>query len=190
MKCRNCGKENKAGRKYCKKCGALVKPVCPDCGFDNEEDAIFCGGCGRDLRQKTKPPVHTEKEISSVSEIQETGKPKLDMSRLLQIDEEKKTEKLNKDKKNDKLAEKPKEKQKEEKSDKMKMTQDSIEQLFEEKEKQEGELIQKETKVEAKPEEEQASRFVDKNSPSAFDSPITQSELDRLVEEYEKKHSR
>ena len=49
MRCPGCGAENEAARRFCRGCGAPMRPVCGACGFANEADDRFCGGCGRPL---------------------------------------------------------------------------------------------------------------------------------------------
>jgi class 3 adenylate cyclase/tetratricopeptide (TPR) repeat protein len=47
MRCAQCDLENRKGRKFCAKCGAVLGWACPDCGFANSSGEAFCGGCGR-----------------------------------------------------------------------------------------------------------------------------------------------
>lgn len=49
MACLACGAENRAGRRFCAKCGAPLPVACASCGFANEPRDAFCGGCGADL---------------------------------------------------------------------------------------------------------------------------------------------
>jgi len=44
--CSNCGTENKAGRKFCIKCGTGLVLTCSTCGSPLEPEALFCGECG------------------------------------------------------------------------------------------------------------------------------------------------
>ena len=46
MVCSNCGTENKAGRKFCIRCGSGLVLTCTSCGSPLERDARFCGECG------------------------------------------------------------------------------------------------------------------------------------------------
>lgn len=55
MKCIRCGHENKEGRKFCVRCGALTAGVCPKCGAETEEGAGFCGECGAGLAAGPAP---------------------------------------------------------------------------------------------------------------------------------------
>ncbi|MGH7124830.1 MAG: zinc-ribbon domain-containing protein, partial [Stellaceae bacterium] len=49
MICTKCGTENRAGRKFCLKCGTTLANGCPNCGAQNESEADFCGNCGSAL---------------------------------------------------------------------------------------------------------------------------------------------
>jgi class 3 adenylate cyclase/tetratricopeptide (TPR) repeat protein len=49
MQCRQCQAENRAGRRFCTKCGAPLAAPCPACGFTNESGDVFCGECGAAL---------------------------------------------------------------------------------------------------------------------------------------------
>ena len=49
MTCVGCGTDNRAGRRFCSRCGAPLALACPACGFTNEPGDDFCGGCGRSL---------------------------------------------------------------------------------------------------------------------------------------------
>ena len=49
MRCPQCDLDNRAGRKFCAKCGAELGWDCPDCGFANSPGEGFCGGCGRSV---------------------------------------------------------------------------------------------------------------------------------------------
>jgi len=44
--CSSCGAENKAGRKFCIKCGTGLALTCASCGSPLEPGALFCGECG------------------------------------------------------------------------------------------------------------------------------------------------
>ncbi len=46
MICSSCGTENKAGRKFCIRCGNGLVLTCGTCGSPLEPDASFCGECG------------------------------------------------------------------------------------------------------------------------------------------------
>src|ERR671930_1120033 len=49
MTCPACGAENKAGRKFCSRCGAALARACPACGAANDPEASFGGGWGTAL---------------------------------------------------------------------------------------------------------------------------------------------
>ena len=57
MKCTKCGNSNTDDAKFCSKCGAALKPVCPTCGNEVENDDRFCKKCGTELipPQKKSP---------------------------------------------------------------------------------------------------------------------------------------
>jgi len=52
MSCRGCGTENRAGRRFCSQCGALLEVACPACGAANEPGDKFCGECGSTLTEQ------------------------------------------------------------------------------------------------------------------------------------------
>jgi class 3 adenylate cyclase/tetratricopeptide (TPR) repeat protein len=71
--CGSCGRENRAGRKFCVGCGLplAVELKCPSCGAPYEPDESFCGECGTALVAATAaaPPVETvvaERRLVSV----------------------------------------------------------------------------------------------------------------------------
>jgi len=49
MQCPRCQHDNRAGRRFCSKCGAALAAACPSCAFTNEPGDEFCGGCGARL---------------------------------------------------------------------------------------------------------------------------------------------
>jgi class 3 adenylate cyclase/tetratricopeptide (TPR) repeat protein len=55
MNCPACGTENRAGRKFCSRCGAAVAPTCPSCGATNDPGDAFCGDCGASLTPEAAP---------------------------------------------------------------------------------------------------------------------------------------
>ena len=62
MDCGKCGATNKAGRRFCAKCGAPLELTCAACGFVNEAEDEFCGGCGAGLKPaapaaQPSPPI-------------------------------------------------------------------------------------------------------------------------------------
>jgi hypothetical protein len=46
MRCSKCASENRDGREFCAKCGAVLARRCPRCGTSNEPGEDFCGECG------------------------------------------------------------------------------------------------------------------------------------------------
>jgi class 3 adenylate cyclase/tetratricopeptide (TPR) repeat protein len=55
--CSSCGAENRAGRKFCAECGAILALACPSCGAPNEPGEKFCGECGTLLADRSVPGV-------------------------------------------------------------------------------------------------------------------------------------
>src|SRR5436190_255334 len=49
MNCPSCATENRAGRRFCARCGAPLEATCPSCGATNEPDDRYCGSCGTRL---------------------------------------------------------------------------------------------------------------------------------------------
>ncbi|HJU11994.1 MAG TPA: adenylate/guanylate cyclase domain-containing protein, partial [Candidatus Binataceae bacterium] len=49
MRCANCGRENREGRKFCAECGSRMITNCGQCGTANEPGEKFCGECGFSL---------------------------------------------------------------------------------------------------------------------------------------------
>src|SRR5438105_9184864 len=49
MRCSKCASDNRAGRKYCTRCGAPLVSPCPKCGATNQPGERFCGDCGSAL---------------------------------------------------------------------------------------------------------------------------------------------
>jgi class 3 adenylate cyclase/tetratricopeptide (TPR) repeat protein len=67
MRCRNCGSENREGRRFCGQCGAELALGCPACGAANEPADRFCGACGEPLdAAPAAPPAATERRLVSV----------------------------------------------------------------------------------------------------------------------------
>jgi class 3 adenylate cyclase/tetratricopeptide (TPR) repeat protein len=52
MLCAACGTENKAGRKFCSRCGSALARICPECGTANDVDDAFCGECGAAFEER------------------------------------------------------------------------------------------------------------------------------------------
>jgi predicted amidophosphoribosyltransferase len=55
MICPACGTENRAGRKFCSRCGTALAPTCPSCGATNDPGDAFCGDCGAALTAGAAP---------------------------------------------------------------------------------------------------------------------------------------
>ncbi len=53
--CSACGTDNRAGRRFCAKCGAALSVKCSNCGADNEPGDRFCGDCGAALEWSADP---------------------------------------------------------------------------------------------------------------------------------------
>lgn len=49
MNCRNCGRANRAGARFCGRCGSPLAPRCPACGNESAPDAQYCDACGAAL---------------------------------------------------------------------------------------------------------------------------------------------
>ena len=49
MTCEACGADNRAGRRFCRSCGAELAESCPACGAVAEPGDRFCGTCGGPL---------------------------------------------------------------------------------------------------------------------------------------------
>lgn len=62
MECPSCHAENRAGRRFCGKCGAVLPVTCPSCSFANQPDDTFCGGCGASLEAEPQAAAPKEPE--------------------------------------------------------------------------------------------------------------------------------
>jgi len=49
VKCRNCGRENSEGARFCSQCGTALPYPCPVCGVMADPDDRFCRNCGGPL---------------------------------------------------------------------------------------------------------------------------------------------
>jgi class 3 adenylate cyclase/tetratricopeptide (TPR) repeat protein len=56
MRCSKCGRENRAGRKFCAHCGVGLTLVCSSCKAENEPGEQFCGDCGQRIAEPHQPP--------------------------------------------------------------------------------------------------------------------------------------
>ena len=75
MDCGKCGAANKAGRRFCAKCGAPLELNCATCGFANEAGDEFCGGCGGALNAAPAAAPAAAGSIPSAVEPQPAGDP-------------------------------------------------------------------------------------------------------------------
>src|SRR5262245_6855717 len=67
MICPACGTENRAGRKFCSRCGSALAPPCPSCGATNDPGDAFCGQCGAALTVEVAAvPTVAERRLVSV----------------------------------------------------------------------------------------------------------------------------
>jgi class 3 adenylate cyclase/tetratricopeptide (TPR) repeat protein len=66
MTCRNCGAENREGRKFCAECGFALAVACPSCGAANEPGEKFCGECGSALSAEV--PAQTQVAAAPAAE--------------------------------------------------------------------------------------------------------------------------
>src|SRR5215469_11035671 len=55
MRCSKCGRDNRAGRKFCTSCGTPLAAACPNCGAPIQPDESFCGECGTALGDAAPP---------------------------------------------------------------------------------------------------------------------------------------
>src|SRR5512133_4074019 len=67
MICSACLADNRAGRKFCYRCGAPLALVCASCGAANEPDDRYCGECGAALEEASSAPATAEAERRLVS---------------------------------------------------------------------------------------------------------------------------
>src|SRR5438094_2649643 len=65
MRCPSCGRENRAGRRFCAECGNELVLVCSSCGARNEASERFCGDCGQSLTEEAKPARPSERDLRS-----------------------------------------------------------------------------------------------------------------------------
>jgi class 3 adenylate cyclase len=58
MRCPSCDHDNRAERRFCAECGAVLAAICASCGASNQPGEKFCGGCGVALTATpaTAPP--------------------------------------------------------------------------------------------------------------------------------------
>ena len=67
MKCTNCGRNNRAGVRFCEECGEKLQTLpggktifCPNCGAKTRPGALFCENCGEKLTSKAIPSRGTQ----------------------------------------------------------------------------------------------------------------------------------
>ena len=65
--CASCGVDNRAGRKFCGRCGVALAIACPACGTANEQDELFCGECGNAL-SATAPAAPSPEPVPTSAE--------------------------------------------------------------------------------------------------------------------------
>ena len=65
MRCAACGAENRAGRRFCGRCGASLERLCAKCGTPNDSDERFCGGCGSPLDAAGAPASAAEPSFAT-----------------------------------------------------------------------------------------------------------------------------
>jgi double zinc ribbon protein len=58
MRCSKCGRENRAGRRFCARCGELSL-VCASCKAANEPGEQFCGDCGQRIAEPAEVRPHS-----------------------------------------------------------------------------------------------------------------------------------
>ncbi len=56
MRCPSCNHDNRAERRFCAECGAVLAAICASCGVSNQPGEKFCGGCGVALTAGSAPP--------------------------------------------------------------------------------------------------------------------------------------
>ena len=57
MRCPSCNHDNRADRRFCTECGAVLSVACSSCGAPTEAGEKFCGGCGERLPTTAPAPV-------------------------------------------------------------------------------------------------------------------------------------
>jgi len=60
MRCSRCGRENRAGRRFCAQCGGWLTLVCASRQAENEPGEQFCGDCGQRIAEPAKAPPPPE----------------------------------------------------------------------------------------------------------------------------------
>jgi len=75
MRCSKCGSDNRAGRKFCAKCGGPLARLCPKCGASNEPGEDFCGECGTSLSPPPAVPTEHTKTAEPLIRIRPEALP-------------------------------------------------------------------------------------------------------------------
>jgi class 3 adenylate cyclase len=66
VSCASCGRENRAGARFCGGCGASLTPRCSACGASAAADARFCDACGAALGGSAPDPAAARKVVTIV----------------------------------------------------------------------------------------------------------------------------
>jgi class 3 adenylate cyclase/tetratricopeptide (TPR) repeat protein len=77
IRCGNCGRDNRQGRRFCAGCGTASELKCPHCGASNELDEDYCGQCGSALvlgsgpvaERQPAPAVHIVADNSAAQPL-------------------------------------------------------------------------------------------------------------------------
>jgi predicted ATPase/serine/threonine protein kinase len=57
MECADCRHRNRAGAKFCTKCGSPLALTCANCGMNLDPDMEFCGTCGHPVQKSAESPA-------------------------------------------------------------------------------------------------------------------------------------
>ena len=66
MNCAGCGRENRAGAKFCGGCGRPLALRCPACGSESQPGSQFCDACGAPLVAPQAPAAEARKVVTIV----------------------------------------------------------------------------------------------------------------------------
>ncbi len=69
MNCPACGVDNRAGRRFCRKCGAALEYSCAACGAPNDEGDEFCGACGAALAGVATPQPLSAQPLANAGPV-------------------------------------------------------------------------------------------------------------------------
>jgi class 3 adenylate cyclase/tetratricopeptide (TPR) repeat protein len=82
MRCKKCGSENPAGKRFCGDCGEPLGYRCSRCGSENPPGKKFCGDCGAalsvDSPARVSPSPTTIAEPKTTTETQRAAAPTQD----------------------------------------------------------------------------------------------------------------